>query len=148
MALNLSASQLFGKNILSLSPPANRLQTGMGQSLTEKWKSGSRGNSDNTVFSFQIRTKSPTLKILMYYNSSCPIPNLKKTQPFILLTAKLYHTISVITTTSSNIFCSVCNLIYICNKKIILRCFDKKDRKLKCFIEVFSCYYCHTHVST
>lgn len=72
----------------------------------------------------------------------------KKLQPFILLVAKLYHTISVITTTSSNIFSSACNLIRICNEKIILKCFDKKDRKLKCFVEVFSCYYCHTPVLT
>lgn len=101
------------------------------------------------VFCFQIRTKSPALKIFHVLQLFLPNSKFeKKLQPFILLVAKLYHIISLITTTSSDIFSSACNLICICNEKIILKCFGKKDRKLKCFVEVFSCYYCYTVVLT
>lgn len=64
MALNLSASQFFGKNMLSLSPQANRLQTDMGQSLRHGSQVLGEIQTLNSVF-FPNQHKKPNSQIFL-----------------------------------------------------------------------------------
>lgn len=59
MALNLSVSQFFGKNILLLSPQTNRLEKIREQSLTEKSKLGSGANSDSKEYLLSNQNINP-----------------------------------------------------------------------------------------